>query len=221
MIALVALFIAAYLVGSVPVGYLYAKRKGIDITKVGSGNIGATNIGRHFGKGPAIAVFLMDLLKGVVPVVVARFLLVGTDFNQDYWLLLIGIAAVLGHTFSPWLGFKGGKGIATGLGMCFAAAPLLALIAFSVFGVFIALTRIVSLSSLVGTFTVAPMAWLLSATTELTYSTPMIVLLAVITAYVFYKHRDNIVRLARREEKPFKFARKPKVTEETGSARGS
>lgn len=121
MVTAVILAAAAYLIGAIPFGYLIARAKGVDIFKAGSGNIGATNVKRVLGPGPGNLCFALDVLKGLVPTLAAGFIL-GTLGHLDarpitVWVwLLTPIATVLGHMFSPYLGFRGGKGVATGLG---------------------------------------------------------------------------------------------------------
>src|SRR5262245_17219935 len=127
LLALVA--VAAYLVGAVPFGYVVPRLiKGIDVTKEGSGNVGATNVGRVMGVGWGVLVFVLDFAKGAVPVAVARYLLPQPeDVPQDTLAVLAGVSAFLGHLFPVYLRFKGGKGVATGAGVIAVLVPWLTL----------------------------------------------------------------------------------------------
>ncbi|HSI73311.1 MAG TPA: glycerol-3-phosphate 1-O-acyltransferase PlsY [Fimbriimonas sp.] len=214
---LLALYVGAFLLGSIPVGYLVAKARGIDIRTVGSGNIGATNVTRALGHKTGYAVFLVDVLKGLIPGLVARVL-----FPPDIWSyndappnwffwgwpvqilwFLAGIAAFLGHMFCPWLGFKGGKGIATGLGALLAAAPTTALCSFGVFLAFLFLTHYVSLSSLI-----AAVALPIFGLTLPGEPRELVAFYVPLSLLIFYKHRDNIKRLKAGTESKFSFRSK-------------
>ena len=187
--ALVTLLLA-YLFGSVPAGVLIARLYGVNIREVGSGNIGATNVLRALGWGPALVVFAFDMFKGGLAVLIARAL------GVDGWLLGgVALAAVLGHNFSVFLGFKGGKGVATSFGTVLFLDPQVALFGLIVALVVIALTRYVSAGSLTGTFAGLVYAafagrppWELAA-------------LALLVALVFWTHRENVVRLQRGRER--------------------
>src|SRR6516162_6075353 len=135
--------VAAYFAGSVPFGYLIARRYGIDIRSIGSGNIGATNVGRQLGRKLGIVVFILDFAKGAVPVAVARLL----DLN-DWLPVAAGLAAFLGHIFPVWLGFRGGKGVATGAGVVAVLLPVPTLFALLAWATVLAATRFMSLASL-------------------------------------------------------------------------
>ncbi|HHO58435.1 glycerol-3-phosphate 1-O-acyltransferase PlsY [Oceanithermus desulfurans] len=187
--ALVTLLLA-YLFGSVPAGVLIARLYGVNIREVGSGNIGATNVLRALGWGPALVVFAFDMFKGGLAVLIARAL------GVDGWLLGgVALAAVLGHNFSVFLGFKGGKGVATSFGTVLFLDPGVALFGLIVALVVIALTRYVSAGSLTGTFAGLVYAafagrppWELAA-------------LALLVALVFWTHRENVVRLQQGRER--------------------
>ncbi|HXH60894.1 MAG TPA: glycerol-3-phosphate 1-O-acyltransferase PlsY [Fimbriimonadaceae bacterium] len=186
------LAVCAYLLGSVPFGVLVARAKGVDIMAVGSGNTGATNVARTLGWGLGIFVFALDVLKGAVPAV-ATMQVTG---SQDA-AVLVGVAAVLGHTLSPFLRFKGGKGVATGLGVLVGSAPIVGGAAFLVFLVLFGITRVVSVSSLVAALAVLVAAWFTKqGTVFFAVFTPLV-------AYVFYRHRANIGRLLKGEEPKF------------------
>lgn len=210
---LVLLFIAAYFLGAIPVGVLYARAHGVDILKYGSGNPGATNVGRALGNRGFFIVFLFDVLKGAIPAGVAQFLIRESvaGLPVQLWCFLVGVAAILGHCLSPFLGFRGGKGIATSLGAGVGAAPLVALPAFALFGVIFKITRYVSLSSLVAVV----VAVILSATVpgQAREMVPIFLLLAV---FIFYRHRENIRRLLNGTESKY-VSRKDREPEETPS----
>src|SRR2546422_8234904 len=138
--------VSAYLCGSIPTGVLVARRLGVEVRKVGSGNIGATNVARSAGKKAGLLTLLGDAAKGLLPVLLVRFLDLG-----ETTLAATAVAALLGHLFSPFLGFSGGKGVATGLGVFLGLAPYAILFALFLFLATFALSRIVSLSSLVAT----------------------------------------------------------------------
>ncbi|MEB3288296.1 MAG: glycerol-3-phosphate 1-O-acyltransferase PlsY [Leptolyngbya sp.] len=203
MVALLGILGLAYLLGSFPTGYLLVKGlKGMDIRDHGSGGTGATNVLRTVGKGPALIVFGVDLLKGsaavwmaqwAVPLLLARF---GTDAGsfltadvQPWVDMLAGLMALLGHSRSVWLGFTGGKSVASGLGVLLAMAWPVALGALGVFGLTLALSRIVSLGSMLAAL--AAIALMIVTQQPLAY-----VLLAMLGGgYVILRHRGNIQRL--------------------------
>lgn len=198
--ALVTLLLA-YLFGSVPAGVLIARLYGINIREVGSGNIGATNVLRALGWGPAIVVFLFDMFKGGLAVLIARAL------GVDGWLLGgVALAAVLGHNYSIFLGFKGGKGVATSFGTVLFLDPEVALFGVAVAAVVIVLTRYVSAGSLTGTFT----GWIYAAFAG--RPTWELVALFLLVALVFWTHRENLERLQQGKERRLgeKVGKKPR-----------
>jgi glycerol-3-phosphate acyltransferase PlsY len=147
--ALLLVALAAYLLGAIPFGYLVARARGVDLLRQGSGNIGATNVGRLLGRKWGILVFLLDFAKGAVPVAVARFALPQPDEVPANTLPVVtGIAAFLGHLFPVYLGFRGGKGVATGAGVVAVLVPLLTLAVFAAWAVVLLATRYMSLASL-------------------------------------------------------------------------
>lgn len=174
----------AYLFGAIPAGAWVARLYGIDIQKVGSGNTGATNILRTLGAGPALVVAAFDVLKGGIAVWLAR--LVGIE---GYLLGGVALAAVLGHNYSVFLRFTGGKGVATSFGTLLFLDPLLALLTFPVGVATMGLTRFVSAGSMIGALTAAVVAIALGR--------PMWEILTVVllAALVFWTHRENIKRL--------------------------
>jgi acyl-phosphate glycerol 3-phosphate acyltransferase len=197
LVLLVLLPLAAYLVGAVPFGYLVARGRGIDILHQGSGNIGATNVGRVLGRRFGILVFLLDFAKGALPVLAALTLTsrLDADLMPALPAVLAAIAAFLGHLFPVYLGFKGGKGVATGAGIVSVLVPLPALAALLTWVTVLASTRYVSLASLVasallcGVYLVAtPQPW-----GEAHLAVTLFCLLAA--ALVFTRHRANLRRL--------------------------
>ena len=186
---LLALVIAAaYLMGSIPNGLLLARLKGVDLQKVGSGNIGATNVYRCVGKGWGIAAFVLDAVKGFVPAFGFPMLVSA----PPPWLgLACGIAAVAGHNWPVWLKFKGGKGVSTSAGMLLGIAPAAVGIGFAVFALVVALTRWVSLGSILAAIAV-PAAYLGLYGTENRLLAGALVVMGLL---VVVKHRANIRRL--------------------------
>ena len=196
--------VAAYLLGSIPTGFLVAKAKGIDIRNVGSGNIGATNAMRVLGKPAGIFVLLADAAKGFVACIASVLGLIifniyssGPDlFNEEYLplkmrcMVIAGIFAVLGHNYTCWLKFKGGKGIATTAGVYLALAPCPLLIALAVFLLAVIVTRYMSVGSIAGAIALPTAVWI---------SQPHNYFLGVVTtalgALAIYKHKSNIQRL--------------------------
>jgi len=185
-----ALLAAAFLVGSIPTGVLVARAKGVDLRKVGSGNIGATNVGRALGRGWATFVLLADAGKGALPVLVAG------ACSPDPWLpALAGLAAVCGQVFSVFLRGRGGKGVATSLGAGMALAPLPTLLCLGTFVALYTLFRFVSLGSLAAVVCYPIFLWLLDRGTA-----PRLVFAVAVAALVLFRHRQNLGRLLRGEE---------------------
>lgn len=195
-----ALYLAAYLIAAIPFGYILAKVfAGVDVRKEGSGNIGATNVLRvvkakapHLAKKLTIATFVLDAIKGVVVLLVAMAL--GADDNI---LWTLAVLSVLGHCFSPFLGFEGGKGVATGFGVLLVMLPIEALIAIVVWFIAGKVLKISSLSSLIG------LSALLIASYIIHPEIPVIDSHApiwIISFVIFYKHIPNIIRIFKKEE---------------------
>lgn len=195
---LLIIIVLAYLCGSIPTGVILTKRLGLDIRQMGSGNVGATNVARSAGKKVGLFTLLGDIVKGLVPVLVVRFLDVG-----DTALACAAGAALLGHVFSPFLGFSGGKGVATGLGVLLGVAPLVIFFALFFFIVTFAVSRIVSLSSLVAAATTPLLLWWFAYPHARVYAGLLIALLIII------RHHENIVRLLHGQEQKFSFAKTP------------
>ncbi|PZV08735.1 MAG: acyl-phosphate glycerol 3-phosphate acyltransferase [Leptolyngbya sp.] len=197
VLAIVLLLVAAYLLGSLPTGYLVARGvKGIDIRQYGSGGTGATNVLRTVGKGAAIAVLIIDLLKGLLAVLLVALVwpqvaaLSALDALWQPWVAVgAGLLALVGHSKSVWINFTGGKSVASGLGVLIGLAWPVALGAAIAFGLALALSRIVSLSSMVAAIAAA----LLMVVTG--QPLPYAVLGALGALYVILRHRSNIDRL--------------------------
>ena len=184
-------FIGSYFLGSIPFGYLVGKVKGYDLRKEGSGNIGSTNVFRVVGKKEGIFVFVLDFLKGFLPVMYFFDISVLTGV-----LALIG--AIIGHMTTPFLRFKGGKGVATGFGGIVALMPIPALSAFGVWIILLGITRRVSVGSLGAAISLPILYFFLSDPMNniVLYIT---ILLAIL---VIFTHRKNIKKLLRGEEEP-------------------
>jgi glycerol-3-phosphate acyltransferase PlsY len=190
--------IAAYLLGSIPTGFLVARAKGIDIRNFGSGNIGATNVFRAVGKPAGILVLFIDGLKGYTACQwVPDFLLTYLAANgpdEEILKIVGGLFAVFGHNYTCWLKFKGGKGIATSAGALAALVPWALIIILSVWIVIFALTRYVSLGSICASATLPIATWLTGGSITLILVTGAMAVLAI------YKHKGNIERLIRGTE---------------------
>jgi acyl phosphate:glycerol-3-phosphate acyltransferase len=190
-VAGLCLCLGAYLAGSIPFGLRVARAKDLDLRKIGSGNIGATNVARALGKGWAIAVLLADAAKGFFPVWLGRRL--GLPAAA---VALAGLSAIVGHMFTLFLRGRGGKGVATSLGVALALSPVAALIGFGVYVVLFAATRLSSLGSLLGVWTFSLFFIFHDAP-----AAPLVGLAIAGAALVTLRHRQNIGRLLRGEEK--------------------
>jgi len=199
----------AYLLGSIPFGYLLVRifRKE-DIRTTGSGNIGATNVARSGAKGLGILTLLLDLLKGLAAVKIAAHFAPGTPGFPSDLAVAAGIAAVLGHVFPIWLGFKGGKGVATALGVFIAIAPLAALCAVGVFIIIFAITRYVSLASILAAVMLPVFCLLWSPDRSPVFVGGVIFLSLLVIA----KHHANISRLMQGKESRFGSKKTPPPT---------
>ena len=194
------LVIVAYLLGSIPTGFLVAQAKGIDIRTVGSGNIGATNAFRVLGKPAGLFVLGADFIKGLLACGVLPWLLFNTgQYAQTRVVpeILAGFCAVLGHNYTVWLGFKGGKGIATSAGVLTALVPWALLTILGIWIALFAATRYVSIASLVASASLPFATWVFYRDWTLTLVTGAMGVLAI------YKHRGNIQRLLNGTEPRF------------------
>ncbi len=187
-----AMMVASYLVGSIPFGVLVGRARGFDPRAVGSGNIGMTNVARAGGRGAAILTFAGDILKGAIPVVVARSL--GLTAPELAW---VALAAFVGSICSVFLGFKGGKGVSAALGIWVVLSPLALLFALAVFGVVLAAFRIMSLASIAAALVIP------AAVAAVSAPHPFVLLAVAMSALVLLRHRENISRLLKGEEPKF------------------
>src|SRR5262245_22345673 len=176
--------IFAYLLGSVPTGYILGSLAGVDVRKAGSGNVGATNVARVVGKRHGIFTLVADIAKGFVPVVIALNLGLTSTSTA-----LVGVAAFLGHLYPVFLRFRGGKGVATALGVFLGLAPWATLVLMAIFVLVILATRVVSLSSMVAAACAPIVFWLLC------YSPTLIGTSFFIALMIVLRHRGNIQRL--------------------------
>jgi glycerol-3-phosphate acyltransferase PlsY len=190
--------LGAYLLGSVPFSYLVARQKGVDVRRVGSGNVGATNVMRSVSVAAGLVAFGLDAAKGAVAVVLARLVEPSGPLP-----VLAGVLAVLGHMYPVWLRFRGGKGVATGAGAFLPLAPMATVGALVAFGLALGVTRYVSLSSIVGTATLAVLAFLGG-------SAPVVSRAAAgMAVLITWKHRANLQRIAQGKEN--RLGRKPRM----------
>lgn len=215
-----AMACCSYLIGAIPTGFLVARIKGVDIRKVGSGNIGATNVFRCVGKSWGILTFLFDFLKGCLPA--AFFPLLVQYWSKDFFpdaysspdrlgqALLFGGLAVIGHNWPVFLHFKGGKGIATGAGALLGFAPLAMLIGIISWLIFFVAARYVSLASILAALVIAVSAWWVYGENILVPAA-----LSVMAAIVIWRHQGNIKRLLAGTEYRFEFGRKAHSTKGT------
>jgi acyl phosphate:glycerol-3-phosphate acyltransferase len=210
VLAYITIVVAAYFLGSIPTGYLVARAKGIDIRTVGSGNIGATNAMRVLGRPAGIFVLLMDALKGYAACAWlgdGLLPLLGVSLSEaGTYRILAGIAAVLGHNYTCWLGFKGGKGIATSAGVYLALAPLAVSIALGAWIIVFLLGRFVSVASIAAAIALPAAVWFTKDDLFLGVVTTALGLLAI------YKHKGNIQRLIRGTESRVSFKSKGTAT---------
>lgn len=219
----------AFLLGSIPFGLFIARLKGIDIRQHGSGNIGATNVLRVVGKKYGITCLLLDALKGLIPTLLAitliRFEGQGTNFSfrflldqghvfsaADQWKaqslqVLSGLFAILGHNYSPWVGFKGGKGIATSAGVLIALAPAAVLLLVLVWIIAFKLSHYVSVASIAAAAFLPPIvisgSWFHGKLAAGTWNKPLFIFSVVIAVLAIWKHRGNIQRLMNGTENRF------------------
>lgn len=191
--AYILVVVLSYLLGSVPAGYLAGRAKGIDVRTAGSGNIGATNAFRVLGKAAGTAVLVFDMLKGFAAARWTPWLAV-TVFPQaasqtENLMLIGGVAAILGHNFTCWLKFKGGKGIATSGGVVLAWAPLACVTALALWGIVFLATKFVSVASIAAALILPAAVWYWHGGPTMT------LVMAALSALAIYKHKSNIQRL--------------------------
>ena len=188
MIEFAAVVIGSYLIGSIPCGLILGKLRGVDVREYGSGKTGTTNVLRTIGKKAAAVALVCDLLKGVIAVIIARYVL-GSPVGE----MAAGFAAVAGHDWSIFIKFNGGRGVATSLGGLFVMAPLAGVGSIAVFVLIIALSRYVSLGSIVGALAGVAIMVALTALDQAPWE--YLVYTGVVVALIVFQHRDNIGRL--------------------------
>jgi glycerol-3-phosphate acyltransferase PlsY len=215
----------AYLLGSIPFGYLIVRAsKRADIREIGSGGTGATNVSRRAGKGAGVLTLVLDVLKGAAAMIIAKIILglptlVAQNwvpaFHQDanifassenayWWLAAAAIAVIVGHIFPVWLGFRGGKGVATGVGVFLVLAPLAVVIAGLIFLVIVLLTRYVSLGSIVAAAAIPLLVVIHNSLAPRVDFWPLITAAIAGAALIIFAHRGNIERLINGNETRFK-----------------
>ncbi len=215
---------AGYLFGATPFAYLLARARGVDLRKVGSGNIGATNLGRACGRSWGFLCFFLDLAKGLVPVLAVGLMLRNQPgfpkvSHQAAWLAT-GCGCILGHVFPIWLKFRGGKGVATSLGVVLGVWPYFTLAGLGALGIWIVVTlvsRYVSLGSVVAAIAFLPLFLAINGLvigfSETLDFWPMMVFAGAMVLLIIVRHRSNIVRLARGTENRIGGAESGKSTE--------
>jgi glycerol-3-phosphate acyltransferase PlsY len=191
MILIIALLIVSFIVGSIPFGIIIAKAKGVDLKKVGSGNIGATNVLRSIGKGPAALTLFGDILKGTLAVALGGYFGVGLLYQG-----LMGISTILGHNFSVFLKFRGGKGVATSLGVLIIYSPTPALLTIAIWLIVAIFTRYSSLGAIIS-FALLPLnIYLFDFENK-----EKLLIAAFISVFIIMRHGDNIMRLLKGAER--------------------
>lgn len=189
MILPIVVVLLAYLLGSIPFSYLVARSWGVDVRRVGSGNVGATNVMRSAGKAAGLAAFVLDFLKGLAATAGARYV-----SPEGPLPAVAAVTAVLGHMYPVWLRFRGGKGVATGAGAFLPLAPLPTALGLVGFTLVLVATRYASIASIVGTMTLAVLAFLLG------YPASVARAAAAAGLIILWKHRGNLDRLAKGTE---------------------
>lgn len=201
----VLILIAAYILGSIPFGYMVVRaRTGADVRETGSGGTGATNVSRRAGKLAGVVTLALDALKGALAVILARWLLT-EDFGINWWVAVAVVLAIAGHCFPVWLGFRGGKGVATGVGSFLALSPPAVAVAGVVFILVVWATRYVSLGSVTAAAMFPLCVWLLSRYVNSSEThTPMLTAAITGASLIIFMHRANIGRLLSGKESKFK-----------------
>jgi glycerol-3-phosphate acyltransferase PlsY len=203
--SLAVMLVLSYLIGAFPSSIVFGKWfRGVDVRTHGSGNAGGTNAWRVLGWKIGLPVMLTDVAKGVVAsLLIVRLPLGPLPLEQSTIALLCGLAAVLGHVFPVYVGFRGGKGVGTGAGMLVVNAPLPAGIALGVFALVLFLSGTVSLGSILAAVSLPVSVYLIGRFTSIDYPVLLLALTIVLALFILYTHRSNIRRLARGEEKSF------------------
>jgi glycerol-3-phosphate acyltransferase PlsY len=200
----VLILIAAYLLGSIPFGYLIVRASvGADVRETGSGGTGATNVTRRAGKFAGVVTLLLDAAKGALAVYLARKYF-APDFGINWWVAGAAVMAIVGHMFPVWLGFRGGKGVATGVGAYLMLSPLAVVGAAVIFLLVVIATRYVSLGSMLATAAFPILVWLLSRFRPIEGLKEILTASAIGGALIVFMHRANITRLMAGTESKFK-----------------
>ena len=205
MLTLTGVLLGSYLLGSIPFGYVAGKIRGIDIRKIGSGNIGATNVVRVLGKRYGYSVFVLDFLKGFGAVKISMS--IATDARPEWaspeiFGIFAAIASVIGHSFPVWLKFRGGKGVATSAGALFGLIPLAALIGIVIWVLVFWFTRYVSVASVVAAATL-PLVILIMTRLDQIHGNALFYSSLGLAAVVMWRHRSNFSRLMHGSEPRF------------------
>ena len=189
MLTYLIIIVIAYLLGNISTSYIVAKRlAGVDIRTQGSGNAGSTNVLRTLGKKAGALTFIGDVLKGLIAVLIARLIAYSVHMDQSTCAYLAVVAVVLGHNYPVFLGFKGGKGVATSLGSMLGMNPLVALMCLGFFIIIVAITKYVSLGSILG-IGLSPIIMLIN------HNTKGVLITLFLTISVIITHKENIKRL--------------------------
>ncbi|MBU1148059.1 MAG: glycerol-3-phosphate 1-O-acyltransferase PlsY [Candidatus Omnitrophica bacterium] len=207
MIILLLGLIASYLIGSIPIAYIFGRLfKGVDIREYGSGNVGATNVFRVVGKAPGLIALALDIFKGFLCATYAAsfFMTLAPVARPELYRIFAGLAAIAGHNWTIFLKFKGGKGVAASAGVVIGLIPKIFWLGFLVWGIAFSLTGFVSAASIIASIVIPIFALVFGEATEIVIFTSLLCLL------IAYKHRPNITRLIKGEEKRISLFRKPR-----------
>jgi len=185
----IVLIIAGYLIGAIPFGYVAGKLRGIDIRQQGSGNIGSTNVSRVLGRKTGIIVQVLDITKGILPVAIGHLLKL-----NPVWLVAIGLVAICGHNWTIFLGFKGGKGVNTSLGVALGLMPVNAILCFGVWIVVVSIWKYVSLASIIASITFPVLSFVFP------YPAIFKIMAIIVAFFIIIRHKSNIQRLLKGEE---------------------
>jgi glycerol-3-phosphate acyltransferase PlsY len=205
MVTLAVLLTGSYLLGSIPFGYLAGLLAGVDIRKVGSGNVGATNVVRVLGRKYGYPVFALDVLKGFGPVKISMLMAPGLSqqwTSPEIFGIVAAISSVLGHLYPPWLKFKGGKGVATSAGALLALTPIATLIGVAIWIIVFWLTGYVSLASMTAAI-LLPIVIFVLRSQDPDNGKPLVYSAVCVAAIVIWRHRSNLSRLIRGTEPRF------------------
>ncbi|MBN2011083.1 glycerol-3-phosphate 1-O-acyltransferase PlsY [candidate division KSB1 bacterium] len=202
MVSLILIFVLSYLVGSIPTSIIFSKLfRGIDIREHGSGNAGGTNAWRILGWKLGLSVMLIDIAKGIVAtVLIAKIRVDQPAMSGDLIQIFAGLSAIIGHIWTVFAGFRGGKGVGTGAGMIIGIYPLAALVCLIVFGLTLFLSRIVSVSSMISAISLPITLAVLRFGLQRPVSDVMLYFGALIALLIVFTHRSNIKRLLKGEE---------------------